>query len=90
MCGGVVGEDPGEHGVLHQVVGGPPRQTVQLRQVLEVAVPALPPFFREILQEIALWVEANSVLEHVLDKVLPVLLTLEHDQVVFTRLEKKL
>ena len=39
--GGVVGEDPGEHRVLHQVVRCPTSQAVQLHQVLEVAQPAL-------------------------------------------------
>jgi len=41
--GFVVGQDPGEHGVLHQVVGGAARQPVHLGQVLEVGEAALLP-----------------------------------------------
>ena len=32
---GIVGQHPGEHGVLHQVVVGPARQRVQAHQVLQ-------------------------------------------------------
>jgi hypothetical protein len=41
MVRGIVGEYPGEHRVLHQVVGRPTGQAVKLHQVLEVAQSAL-------------------------------------------------
>ena len=35
--GGVVGQDPGEHWILHVVIVGPPSQGVEVHEVLEVA-----------------------------------------------------
>ena len=46
LLAGVVGQDPGEDGVLHQVVVGPPGERVERHQVLEVGNLAADPPLR--------------------------------------------